>query len=315
MKYTVLIPFLLSSTLFAQNKTLESNIPKQKSEDSIFSKIDINKDEKVSFKEIHDYKVKIDIERMKVQVEETFKRCDKNKDGKISKEETSSKSADKENLKCRLPAIVLDTMDQNQDGFLDKKEAMDNIRPSISQRSKIAKQMRQKLKEREDKIRAKYIVKRFEICDKDKDELLTLREATSRVCGYNSDTFDELDKNLDELLSFEEMSTKIDQNKALQKELKSKTFQEASPLKKFSMAIYLCDSDNDGLLSQDEAYYADCGIQSVIFKKYDFNKDGYIDRDENAMVHESKNFEKYDKDKDGFLDKDEFLNSRYAKIY
>ncbi len=316
MKYIVLLPILLASTLFAVNESTQEGASKAKNNSPVFIKLDTNKDEKISLKEIHDYKVEIDIKRMKKQVEDTFKKCDKNQDGKISKEETSLKKNDEDdfNSDCRLPTIVLDTMDQNQDGFLDKKEAMDNIRPSVSQRSKIAKQMRRKLKEKEEKIRAKYIVKRFEMCDKDKDELLTLREATSRVCGYDSDTFDELDKNLDELLSFDEMSAKRDQKKALKKELRSKSFQEASPLKKFSMAIYLCDSDDDGLLSQNEAFHADCSIESRIFKKYDFNQDGFIDRDENAMVYESKSFEKYDKNHDGFLDKEEFLKSRYKKL-
>ncbi len=312
MRYIVLLPLFLISTLFA----LDDSNQKQKNENSLFLQFDINKNDRISFKEIHDYKVESDTKRLKIEIRKIFKRCDQNKDGKISKEEAAfeigknEKQIDKE---CRLPAIVLDTMDLNQDGFLDKNEALENIRLSISQRSKITKQMRQKLKEREEKIRAKYIVKRFEICDKDKDEQLTLREATSRICGYDSDSFDELDKDHDELLSFDEMSVKRDPQKILQKKLKSKKFQQASPEKKLPMAMYLCDSDNDGILSKNEAFYADCNIKSSVFKKYDFNKDGFIDRDESGMVYEFESFQKYDKNKDGFLDKKEFLKSKYAR--
>ncbi len=325
MKYTITILLLCTTLIQADKPTKKKPSTQEKMMQLSFEEFDSDNNQKISFKEIQAFQLKKRKERAIKQIERTFQNCDKNNDRKISKDEAISEidinirepHIPVKRSTCHFPVIALEMMDANKDGFLSYKEAVENTIPTAKQKAIFAKKTASIRASKENEERTKYERKHFQECDKDKDELLSLREATSRICRMDSDTFFQLDKDEDEMLSLAESSdTQHIRDNHARNKIQEKHFQDAPPQQKLIMAVHICDADNDGMLSQDEAFHGDCGVESDIFKKYDSNKDGFVDMQESAMIHQHQEFDNLDKNKDGFLNFKEFGKSYYwRKMY
>lgn len=313
----IVISLFLVSVLYAETSPKKPILtPLEEQSKIAFKEYDINSDQKVSYSEVLIYEQKKRDMRAKEEIDRVFLLCDKNSDEKISKDEISStlninklmqnnKDISKE---CLFSIEMLEAEDINNDGFVSKKEALKLLHPTIKQRKKIAKNQKVFEKKQENQ----WAIQRFKECDKNNDKSLTLREATSRKCGMNSDDFFIQDHDKDEALSRAEMlDTKEIHNKNKIEMLNREAFKEAPPREKFDIGIYMCDENEDRLLSKEEAFHGDCGLDATLFKKYDTNKDNMIDNDEHLRMNDEDSFLEFDINKDGFLNMKEFSKTYY----
>ena len=296
---------------------LSANSNKEKSEQiqKRFDKYDTNSDNKISFQEYIKYSQKQMIKQDLERVKKDIKACDKNGDGLVSVDEAADDNKTSHlgfmgAKKCSIPKKIVKMVDSNGDNMASKEEFISLFNPTY----KLAQKFKKYVEKKNSKRRKSIERKMFNQCDKDKDTLLTLREATSRVCRMDSDTFYELDTNKDDMLSFEErQNTKHLRDKMQKNQLKSKEFAESKDEKRLMLALYMCDSNSDRFLSKDEAFDQDCAVDENIFKLFDTNKDGYIGGRETSNIYQYRFFKKFDTNKDGYINKEEFAKTPLAK--
>lgn len=281
----------------------------------VFKACDIDKDNKISSQEFIAYFARLREKRYLKEIKREIKVCDKNGDGLISLNETVDINKSAKDLynrnKCSTTKDEIYILDKDGDNAVGLKEAKVLANPSFD----IARKMDKVVKKQVNYNIKKLKKKNFENCDKNKDTLLTLREATSRACLMDSDTFFELDVNKDNMLSFKEKSnTKIAQISEKKRIIKRKDFQNSKGANRLYKAIYACDLNMDRFLSKDEAFEQDCGVDSDIFKLFDTNKDGYIGQRESIVPFVYSSFEKADKNGDGYLDKNELMHSKIDRL-
>jgi Ca2+-binding EF-hand superfamily protein len=286
-----------------------------------FKKMDKNGDSKVSFDEYYDFDELQKKQRAKKEIKRMMSQCDKNGDGSISKDELTSEGDmekyldpvayddfdESERLKqlnqrCMFPQEAMDFLDMDGNGSVSREE----MAQMIMQDRRPSKKMERKLEKRMQKREAKRKRKEFSSCDKNADQLLSLREVVSMKCSLHlfTEQFDAYDKNKDQLLTVEELTTEIKPvefrppGMPSEAELRKKM----SPLMRLESAMYECDKDEDGRLGKNETIDARCEQDMVYFDTVDHDQDGYISQNEIQRMRMKKRFTRMDKNKNGFLD-------------
>lgn len=140
-------------------------------------------------------------------------------------------------------------------------------------------------------------------CDKDRDKHLNLIEATSKWCHLTSNDFLRLDKDKDKLLNKEELS-KMFAPRANPKKFIFKNLKNMPDDIKMNIAFHQCDSNKDGIFTQNEA--KKCEFPMNIFKKFDYDKSKTIEQSDVDLIRKHREFERVDMNSDKKIDKDEF---------
>jgi Ca2+-binding EF-hand superfamily protein len=296
---------------------------------TLFTKVDVDKDGKVTFDEIYNYRIKEDKKRDEAQAQELFTKCDKNKDGKVGASELKVISFESVDFgangkpdECSVPKEVIEMMDENGDGFLTKKEVM----AMTANRGRPPKKIRERIEKQAEKRREKYQKEQFKRCDKDNDNFLTLREAASMRCSFYTEKFDAQDKNGDELISLKEMMMDVEpiqfENDLVDdggmaggipdgSHLDARSVErQMPPLVKLQIRMSTCDKNDNGKLEMSETAGKKCSIDITFFNSVDHNGDSVIDDSEVNRVRMKQTFDELDSNHDGWLDKKEFKGSR-----
>lgn len=295
----------------------------------LLKKIDTNKDKKVSFEELLSYKNKKAQQVLNSRIESLFKHCDKNKDDKIDPTEAIKAKpddadyyhdytlpSDSKPQKCTFNTDRLTAYDNNEDGFLDRKEAGDavNFRPT-----KKAKKQREERITKQQNAQLKNI---FKTCDKNQDQQLSFREAASMNCNMVTEQFDAHDKNKDNYLSLKEHLLDVQysddpqtantinmENNTLSND--SNSYQKNStPLNILQNSFDTCDKNEDQRLAKSETISKNCTLEMWFFNQTDQNNDGFINSKELQAAELKDNFDDMDTDKNGLLEGKEFKGSR-----
>ncbi len=282
---------------------------------TLFTKVDVDKDGKVSLDEIINFRMLEEKKRSEERADEMLAQCDKNKDGKIGGDELQKFSIDEyipteptDPNDCRVPEEVLDMMDTNSDGFISRKEVIEGS----MQHHRPPKKIADKLKKKQDERMKKYQKEQFERCDKDKNEYLTLREAASMNCMIYTEMFDARDKNTDSLISLEEMmaDVKAPVYEGPEGEQPDMGDYEMPASVKLNMLLSTCDKNDNGKLELSETASKECEVEMSLFNASDHNSDGAIDYTETRRLGIKDTFDELDLNSDGWLDKKEFKGSR-----
>lgn len=344
----VVSSLFLSSTLYAENKSIIKEqttspvltaptslpsppLPSETSHwewgnpESIkksFNNMDKNYDGKISVNETIDYQKIQKEQRKKEEFDQILKNCDKNNDGTISKDEFSPEknffdvmggatpvegtNSPEELFKnsCMLPPFAMDIMDFNEDGIL----TTDEVKRAVMSDKPPTKKAKEKLEKKMNSVEVNRKSKQFKKCDKNQDEILSLREAVSSKCSIImfTEEFDAHDSNGDRYLSTEEIGKKI---KPVMRESDLPPLEALNgmpPLVRLEMVMHECDKDQNEQLERSETITARCEVDPSLFEKIDHNQNGSIEQDEMQRMHQKENFDRNDKNKDGFIDKAEF---------
>ena len=288
---------------------------------TLFTKIDTNKDKKVSFDEVFHYRTVDEKRRNKKRAEksadEAMAKCDVNKDGEISGDEVEKISlADmdfsnpQQDNDCRIPAPILEAMDANGDGTITRQEIIESA--SIHRRP--PRRIRKGMKKREQKRMQKFQKEQFKRCDKDQNNYLTFREAASMRCNIYTEMFDARDKDGDQLISEEEMMANVKPPR-LEEDLKEnkrmvEMERKMPPHVSLQRKMFECDENENGKLELAETATKKCEVDLSFFNSIDINADKAIDNNEARRIGMKSQFDQMDKNNDGTLDKKEFIGSR-----
>lgn len=283
---------------------------------TLFDKIDIDKNNKVSFDEVYEFRIQSERKRNEKHANDFMTKCDKNKDGKVGEDELIKLSLDDREMShtqltnndgdCQAPIEILEIMDADGDGFITKEEVID----MAMHHRRPPRKTKKKMKERQEQRMRKHQQERFERCDTDKDQFLTLREAASMHCHIYTEMFDARDKDGDALISQQEM----------QEDVKPPEFDNDSdpydiernmpPSALLQMKMSNCDKNENGKLELNETGDKGCEIDLPYFNSVDSNADGAIDYSEMKRMNMKQSFDEMDANNDGWLDKKEFKGSR-----
>ena len=74
-----------------------------------------------------------------------------------------------------------------------------------------------------------------------------------------------------------------------------------------AMALEQCDSDHNEKLTPKK--FTACKFEKSIFKEFDHNKDGVIERKDLINIQEQKLFDLIDSNRDNGIDKNEFFEN------
>ncbi len=301
---TVAISFTASATSFIPTEDMEMDKVVSK---VLFKKVDSNKDDKVSFEEVFQYRIEEDERQAVSSVNDFFKRCDKNNDGKVGGDELV-----KVNLEtympeiaddgCTAPVEMLDMVDFNMDGFITREE----ILSTAGRYGKPPPKMRKKLEAQQSKRKRKQELERFKGCDKSKDQFLSFREAASMECGMYTEIFDLRDKDGDQLISQEEMLLVIEEPAFPVEPMLIEDKSKMLPLDVLLGAFYRCDENENEKLELSETVSKSCEVDMVFFNSVDFNADGAVDEKEMNKKRMKQSFDKMDADNNGYLSIKEF---------
>jgi len=226
--------------------------------------------------------VKIREERMKKTFVDRLKRCDKNKDGNITLVELTSI-----NCGMRSEFFLQQTKDING-SFSLKNVKIDN---------KIHK---------EPKPYENFML----FCDANRDDKITLVEATSEKCFMpyiSSEEFLKIDINKDGYLTQKEISKAQDKHKKgnTPKAKFNKNYPKKIP--KFIIMheiATLCNIDKNDYIDKKEAI--ECEVPLKLFDALDTDKNSILNDDDYKQIMINGNFERKDLNKDKMLDFKEF---------
>ena len=280
---------------------------------TLFDKIDTNKDSKISFDEVYEFRIQGERKRNEQHANDLMDRCDKNKDGKVGEDELVTVSLDNIDIRpmnnandCQAPTEILEIMDADGDGFITREEviniAMNHQRPP--------RRTKEKMKKRQEERMKKHQQEQFERCDTDGDQFLTLREAASMQCYMHTEMFDARDKDGDALISQKEMLAEVKPTKFGIESSPYDIEDKMPPSALLQMKISTCDKNENGKLELSETGGKDCEIDLPYFNSVDSNADGAIDYSETKRMRMKQSFDEMDDNNDGWLDKSEFKGSR-----
>ncbi len=317
---TFIIMLGISSTSYAYSSPYspENDDIEKAISNTLFTQMDSNKDKKISFDEVFAYRIKEEKKQYESRANRMLKKCDKNKDGRISlKDEIFKLSFDDipsfdtpptEISECHVPEEVIEIFDSNNDGYISKDEFINSM---VQEQGRPPKRIRKKQKERQEKRMIKQQTKQFKRCDKDNNQYLTLREAASMRCNIFTEMFDARDKDGDALISLQEMTATIDPLKfdRIYNEEPPTKQHKMPPLISLDIKISECDKNENGKLELSETTATNCEVDLNFFNTIDRNNDRAVDRQEIKQAQMKKGFDRLDKNKDGFLDKKEFKGS------
>ncbi len=305
---SIAISFTASATSFIPPEDMEmDNLVSS----VLFKKVDSNTDNKVSFEEVFQYRVAEEEKQALASANDFFKHCDKNNDGKVGGDELV-----KVNLEsympeiadggCTAPTEILDMIDFNMDGFITREEIM----TTTGRHSKPPPKIRKRLEAQQDKRKKEQELKRFERCDKSKDQYLSFREAASMDCGMYTEIFDLRDKDGDQLVSKEEMLLEIEEPTFPVEPMPIENKSKMPPLAKLQGAFYQCDKNENGQLELSETVSKACEVDMVFFNSVDINADGAVDESEMEKKRMKQSFDKMDTDNNGYLNIKEFKGNQ-----
>jgi hypothetical protein len=160
-----------------------------------------------------------------------------------------------------------------------------------------------------------YIKKKYNGCDKNGDEKLTLNEATSSRCRIPSDEFIKADIDNDGFLTLKEVldiAKKREEEQRLIHNNRPKIPHSAPKDIQLMMSMRKCDTDRDGKLSEAEMTSESCGFSKEDLTENDHDKDGYFSQKDMAILHILRNFKRMDRNKDKMLDFSEFKRNNRA---
>ena len=286
---------------------------------TLFGKVDVNKDSKVSLDEIIAYRTEANRKRDEARVNKIMKNCDINKDGQIGGDELKEFSMDQFDPMvdggpddCRIPTQVIEMMDLDGNGFISKKEIIEGTSQHRRPPKNLRKKIESRMKKADDERMKKFQLQQFKDCDKDKDQFLTLREAASMRCNIYTEMFDARDKDNDSLISEEEMLAKVE-HPVFDDEHKPEPVKfdhKLPPSVQLERVMHTCDKNENGQLELDETASKKCEVDLSFFNSVDHNNDGTIDYMETERMRMKRTFDQMDDNKDGFLDNKEFKGSR-----
>ena len=152
-----------------------------------FNEIDTNHNKKISFDELADFKKKREDKFINKSLNSNFEACDKDKNSIITKDEIR-------NSNINIPPIYgeINNKNPNYICFLNKN---DFLFFDKNQDNKITKEELKQIKKN---------TSYSEKCDKNSDNKLDIKEATSSSCGYPLDEFKARDFNHDGFITLEE---------------------------------------------------------------------------------------------------------------
>ncbi len=322
--YSMKTSFSILFAMLAMNTALHASSYAYELDDSyekaisatMFNKVDTDKDGRVTFEEIYEFRTADERKRNKTQADDILRKCDKNKDGEIAKDELAEQTtytydpqAHIDPNYCPLNTETMEMVDIDEDGVISKKELMN----MSSNQQRPSKKIRKKMKSRQDKQMQELQKEQFKRCDKDEDQFLTLREAASMNCNIYTEMFDTKDKDSDSLLSEKEMMASAEPPK-FEGKLGNNGYEEYKyempPSTLLMMQMSTCDENDNNKLELIEMGGKECEVDLTFFNSVDENGDGAIDHTETKRMHMKQTFDELDANKDGWLDDKEFVGSR-----
>ena len=287
-----------------------------------FKDMDKNNDGKISFEETISYQKSQKEQRKKEEFDRILKSCDKNNDGTISKDEftpeknffdrmggavfVEGKNSPEAPFKntCMLPPFALDIMDFNEDGIL----TVDEVKRAVMSDKPPTQKAKEKLEKKMNNVEVKRKSKQFKKCDKNQDEMLSLREAVSSKCSIImfTEEFDAHDSNGDRYISMEEIGKKIKPAMRESDLPPLEALKGMPPLVRLEMIMHECDKNQNEQLETSETLTPRCEVDFSLFESVDHNQNGAIEQNEIQRMHQKENFDRNDKDKDGYIDKAEY---------
>jgi len=276
-----------------------------------FDYIDNNSNNKISEQEFITYEKDKRQFREHSHINNLIESCDENGDKQISLDEIPEQNTNEPiayeemqmpNKRCHMNKHHFNFKDTNHDGILTFDELIAE-RPITP--------MPVPFKDRKEEME-KYLKEKYKKCDKDNDEKLTLKEATSTACHMPSADFTEADINSDEFLTLQEVLEIA--TKKYEESMNSHRTQPA-PVKlpasapkevRLMMSMQRCDTNKDRKLSEAELTSESCGFTKEDFIESDHNKDGYFSHEDMAILNLLRNFKRLDSNQDEFLSFDEF---------
>ena len=144
----------------------------------------------------------------------------------------------------------------------------------------------------------------FKECDSDKNQKLTLVEATSKWCQIvSSDSFSRLDTDENSYLTKSELFKMYDEHRRPSK-MPFKIMKEMPPEAQIHIAFGQCDEDRNGKMSKAEA--KSCELSMEIFEKFDYDKSNTIEQNDLEMMEQEAEFKMVDMNSNNKIDPKEF---------
>lgn len=143
----------------------------------------------------------------------------------------------------------------------------------------------------------------FKVCDSNKDQQLTLVEATSKWCHISSDTFNRLDIDNNKYLAKSELSKMYDIH-IKPPRMPFKIMKEMPLEAQIHIAFGQCDEDKNRKMSRKEAKA--CELPMETFDKFDYDKSDTIEQNDLEMMHQRAEFEIVDINNNNKIEPKEF---------
>lgn len=299
LKTSSIILFILFSTnlILAQAPQFDLDKEQNRLNQNIFTHYDKDKNNALSIEEFTLLSKELKKKQFNKMTNDLWQRCaDKNNfitEDKLLDEGGIIKSQPK----CYLTKMEFQEIDTNHDHKATKEELMNYYTDAMSYKGMMHQDKRKEPNTLPDLLTR---------CDANKDNKLTLIEATSNKCRLSSDTFIAMDIDKNSFLEKDElaqMNRQKDEPKINLNDIKN-----LPPLMHISVIFSICDINQDIKLTTEEAVA--CKLNMNIFTKYDYDKSNTIEENDIDKVNIYAQFKRLDTNSNNAIDKKE-LNSDY----